>query len=279
MGLLIRFARQWVAGEHLEDAVRATRDANALNIGGIVNLLGEHHREKGLVDRTLREYLRILDHIERDGLDASVSIKPSQFGLAFGRPYCESQVLPLYDRVRSTGGFLWLDMEGSAYTDDTLAIYEDLLRRDPNVGVCLQANLRRTRRDLERLLELGGKIRLTKGAYREPRAIAFTSRAEVDAAFGNLLRTLFARGERFGVATHDARFVEQAVRLGSDQSRTWEFQMLMGVRDPLKRELVRQGFRVLEYIPYGTRWLPYFARRLRERPRNVFAMVRSLVQG
>ena len=279
VGLLIRFAGQWIAGETLEDALRATREANAEGMEGILNLLGEHYWDRAQVGETLRECLRMVDAIAERKLSASVSIKLSQFGLEFGRPYCVSQVLPLFDRLRAANGFLWLDMEDSRSTDDTLAIYEDLLRRHPHVGVCLQANLRRTPRDLDRLLELGGKVRLTKGAYRESPDVAYTSRAEVDAAYGRLLRALFEKGDRFGVATHDGKFIEEALRLSTLHKRTWDFQMLMGVRDPMKRDLVGKGHRVSEYIPYGPNWLPYFSRRLRERPRNLFTMARSFVQG
>lgn len=236
--------------------------------------------DRARVEATLREYLYLVDAMEAEKLDACVSIKPTQFGLAIGRSYCESQVLPLFDRVRaSDGGFLWMDMEGSPYTEDTLALYENLLRRDPSVGVCLQANLRRTAKDLTRLLELGGVVRLTKGAYRESASIAYTGRGDIDASFLRLLRTLFERGRRFGVATHDGRLIDAAIRLARDTDRPWEFQFLKGVRDPLKRVLVRRGYRVREYIPYGPSWLPYFTRRLRERPSNLVTMLRSLVQG
>lgn len=279
MGLLIRFADQWVAGEALEDVVRATRTVNGKGLQAILNLLGEHYTEKSQVEATAKEYLRILDEIETGNLDACLSIKPSQFGLEFGRAYCESMVLPVFDRVRGMGDFLWLDMEGSRFTEDTIRMYEELRRRHHDVGVCLQANLKRSQKDLERLLGIGGKIRLVKGAYREPEEIAYMSRTDVDAAYGRLLRTLFEQGDHFGIGTHDGRFVDQAIRLSKTHKRIWEFQMLMGVRDPLKRDLVRQGQRVAEYVPYGPNWLPYFLRRLRERPRNILTMARSFVQG
>lgn len=279
MGLLIRFAGHFVAGAEIEDAIRETKAANARGYGGILNLLGEHYKEKGQVEATLREYNRILDEIEKEKLRASVSIKLSQFGLEFGRTYCESMVLPLFDRIRAMGGFLWLDMEGSRFTDDTLAIYEDLHRRHHDVGVCLQANLKRTPKDLDRLLATGGKVRLTKGAYREPEEISHRKRAEVDAAYQKLLKTLFENGDRFAVGTHDGALIDQAIRLANTHRRIWEFQMLKGVREPLKRELLAKGLRVGEYIPFGPNWLPYFLRRLRERPRNVFTMMRSFVQG
>jgi len=279
VGLLIRFAGQFVAGEEIGDAVRATKAANARGYDGILNLLGEHYKEKAKVESTLRDYQRILDAIEKEKLRATVSIKLSQFGLEFGREYCESMVHPLFDRIRAMDDFLWLDMESSRFTDDTLAIYEDLRRRHHDVGVCLQANLKRTPEDLDRLLKFGGKVRLTKGAYREPEEIAHRTRAQVDEAYGKLLNTLFENGDRFAVGTHDGTFVDQAIKLADTHRRIWEFQMLKGVREPLKRELAAKGLRVSEYIPYGPNWLPYFLRRLRERPRNVFTMLRSLVQG
>ena len=279
MGLLIRFANQWVAGERMEDAVRATKDANARGIDGILNLLGEHYTEKAQVEATVREYLQMLDAIEAQNLAATVSIKPSQFGLEFGRAYCESSVTPVFDRVRAMGDFLWFDMESSRFTDDTLAMYEDMHRRYHDVGVCLQAALKRTPKDLEHILEFGGKVRLVKGAYREPETLAYRAHREVDAAYGRLLRALFENGDHFAVATHDGKFIEEAIRLSKDHRRIWEFEMLKGVIDPMKRDLVARGYKVAEYIPYGPAWLPYFLRRLRERPRNALTMMRSFVQG
>lgn len=279
MGLLIRFAGQFIAGEEIGDAVRATKSANARGYDGILNLLGEHYKEKAKVESTLRDYQRILDAIEKEKLRATVSIKLSQFGLEFGRAYCESMVHPLFDRIRAMDDFLWLDMEGSRFTDDTLAIYEDLHRRHHDVGVCLQANLKRTPEDLDRMLKIGGKVRLTKGAYREPEEVAHRRRADVDKAYGELLKTLFENGDRFAVGTHDGTFVDQAIKLADTHRRIWEFQMLKGVREPLKRELAAKGLRVSEYIPFGPNWLPYFLRRLRERPQNMFTILRSFVQG
>ena len=263
----------------MEDAVRCTRDANARGLDGILNLLGEHYRDKAVVEATLRECLHAVDSIEGGGLRACLSVKPSQFGLEFGRQYCESMMMPVFDRVRAMDGFLWIDMESSRFTGDTLAIYEDLHRKHHDVGVCVQANLRRTPKDLEHILTYGGKVRLTKGAYRETPEIAHRSREEIDAAYLRLLKTIFVRGDRFAVATHDSRMIDEAVRLSRTHKRIWEFQFLKGVREPLKRELVTKGYRVLEYIPYGPNWLPYFLRRLRERPRNILTMARSVVQG
>lgn len=279
MGLLIRFARQWVAGERMEDALRAAAVVNTKGVDAVVNHLGEHYRERARVDATLQEYLGLLEAMERAHIRGCVSVKPTQLGVMIDRAYSLSLFLQVLDVSKASGRSLWLDMESVSTTDDILWLYERLLERDPGVGVCLQANLRRTRDDLENLLDLGGRIRLTKGAYRETPDVAFQERTEIDQEFLRLLDTLFRRGRHFAVASHDGRMVERAIELSRVYDAPFEFQMLQGVRDSLKAELIRRGFRVAEYIPYGPGWLPYFSRRLRERPRNVFTMVRSFVSG
>lgn len=279
VGLLIRFARQWVAGETLDDALRAAKEALGRGIHPLVNHLGEHYREKPPVEATVREYLRLVGRIREEGLACDVSLKPTQFGILIDREYALSQLLPVLDAVRAAGRTLWLDMEAASTVDDTLAIYTDLHRRYERVGVCLQANLRRTSSDLDHLLAEGARIRLVKGAYKERAEIAYTTRQEIDAEYLRHLETLYERGEHFQVATHDGAMIRRALELAEEHSVPFEFAMLQGVRDPLKAELVAQGHRVTEYIPYGPTWLPYFLRRLRERPRNVITMVRSFVSG
>ena len=279
MGLLIRLAGQWVAGEAREDALAAARAANARGVGAIVNRLGEHHRELGPVEEDLREYVGLVRAMSDAGIRGCVSVKPTQFGMLIDREVALTRYLALLDATKSHGIRLWLDMEAATTTEATLWTYERLLERHADVGVCLQANLRRTADDLARLLPRGAKIRLAKGAYREDDGIAFTRRAEIDRAYLAHLETLFRDGRDFAVATHDGRFVQRALELGAQAGVSFEFQMLKGVRDPLKTDLVGRGFRVLEYIPYGPTWLPYFTRRLRERPRNVVTMARSFVSG
>ncbi len=279
MGLLTRFASQWVAGETLEDAIRVAKDANRRGMGGLINHLGEHYREKGPVEATTREYLRLLAAMRADGVQGDVSLKPTQLGILIDRSYALSQILPVLDGAKADDRVLWLDMEGSATTDDTIWICENLLPRYGQVGICVQANLRRTAADLARLLEDRARVRLVKGAYKETPSVAYTSRAEIDRQYLLHLETLFQRGRNFEVASHDGRMIQRALELARDHPVPFEFAMLQGVRDPLKDELVRQGHRVAEYIPYGPNWLPYFTRRLRERPRNVITMIRSFVAG
>jgi proline dehydrogenase len=277
MGLLIRLAGQWVAGEMRDDALEAARGANARGIDALVNRLGEHHHERAAVETDRQEYLGLVREMGGRGIRGCVSVKPTQFGLLIDRDVALETYVSILDATRARGMRLWLDMEGAATTDATLWVYERLLERHADVGVCLQANLRRTRNDLARLLALGAKIRLTKGAYRETADLAFARRSDIDGAYLAHLETLFREGRDFAVASHDGRMVQRAIELGRDAGVPFEFQMLKGVRDPLKADLVARGFRVLEYIPYGPTWLPYFARRLRERPRNVVTMARSFV--
>ncbi len=279
MGVLIRFARQWVAGETMGDAIRTAQEANRRGIEVILNLLGEHYHDHGLVEGTVREYAALVREMHQVGVRGCVSIKASQFGIDIDPGWCFENMVRVLDLVREDGSVLWLDMEGSAYTDRTLDVYDKLLGRYDRVGVCLQANLRRTAGDLAKQLAVGARIRLCKGAYREPPSVAYTSRPEIDRNYLRLLEALFNDGQHFAVASHDSRMINHALELRQSHPRAFEFQMLMGVRDPLKAQLTSAGHRVLEYVPYGPNWLPYFTRRLRERPRNLITMARSFVSG
>ncbi len=280
MGLLIRFAQQWVAGETMDDAVRVAQEANRRGIHALVNHLGEHYREKGPVEATVQEYIRLVAKLRAANVDCDVSIKPTQFGIFIDKEYALSQIVPIMDATKAWGRIFWVDMESAPTVADTIWIYEDLRRRYDRVGLCLQANLRRTGEDLEHLLPLGARIRLVKGAYKETPDVAFTNRADIDREYLHHLETLFAEGRDFAVASHDGKMIARALDLSKAHPDVpFEFAMLQGVRDPLKSELVAQGHRVTEYIPYGPTWLPYFTRRLRERPRNILTMIRSFISG
>ncbi len=279
MGLLIRFASQWVAGETMADAIVRAEDANRRGIGACLNFLGEHFEERSLVETTVDEYIDLLDATGARAMDACLSIKPTQCGMMVDRAFYWESVRRILDRVQSMGSFLWMDMESSKFTDRTLDVYRRALAQYPNVGVAVQANLRRTEKDVESLLDVGGIVRLCKGAYHEVPPVGTADRHETDANYRRLLDLLFDRGDRFAVASHDSAMIEHALELGRKRATRFEFQMLLGVRDPLKDELVAKKHRVVEYIPYGPSWLPYFTRRLRERPRNLLTMVRSFVSG
>ncbi|HKZ47504.1 MAG TPA: proline dehydrogenase family protein [Thermoplasmata archaeon] len=279
MGLLFRFASQWVAGEEMAPALDRIAERNRDGMGAVLNVLGEHYRDPAAAARALREYLAMVEAMHARKLDACLSAKPTQLGLGIDYPTFLGNARRLLEACRAAGMFLWLDMESAAFTEDTLRAYRELLRASPQVGVCLQANLRRTREDLEQLCDLKGRVRLVKGAYREDARTAYRSRRDIDASMLSLVEVLFQRGEGFAVASHDAKVVDKAITMNKVHPKTFEFQFLLGVRETLKRELVAKGYRVLEYVPYGRNWLPYFTRRLRERPRNIFTMLRSLVSG
>lgn len=279
MGLVTRFARQWVAGETMADAIRVAKEANAHGVDALVNHLGEHYREKGLVEATTREYLTLLATMQAEGIRGEVSLKPTQFGALIDRGYALSEMLPVLEATKANGRVLWLDMESANTTEDTIWICEQLLTHYDRVGICLQANLKRTADDLDRVIRDGARVRLVKGAYKETPDVAYPTRSEIDRAYVAHLETLFAKAHHFAVASHDGRMIDRALALAKAHPTPFEFAMLQGVRDPLKIELVRSGHRVAEYIPYGPNWLPYFTRRLRERPRNVITMVRSFVSG
>src|SRR5207244_1249877 len=183
MGFLLRLARQWVAGEAMDDAIRVAKEANERGIEAVVNHLGEDYRDKAPVEATAREYLQLLATMRSERIRGEVSIKPTQFGVFIEKEYALSQMLPVLDASKADGLVLWLDMECAATTDDTIWLCERLLERYGRVGICLQASLRRTREDVDRLIAAGARIRLVKGAYKEPPDIAHGSRSEIDSAY------------------------------------------------------------------------------------------------
>lgn len=279
MGLLLRFAKQWIAGETLADAIARTRSSNALGIGTVINLLGEHYEDPREIEGTTEEYLSVLRAIHDQKLDATISIKLTQLGLNLDKATCLANVERILAEVKTQGTFLWIDMENSPFTAATLEIYEDCLTEWPKVGLAIQSYLRRGEEDLGRIIAKGGKVRLVKGAYREPAKIVFRRKADIGANYLRMLDLLFQKCGYFAVATHDLRMVKRAKELARGPDGRFEFEMLMGVRDPMKRQLAAEGYRMVEYVPYGPNWLPYFRRRLREKPSNIVTMVKSMIRG
>jgi proline dehydrogenase len=291
--LLLRLVKKWTAGDDMEDALMAAKSSNMKGQKAIINYLGEDHTEVERIIRNMKEYSILLERLNSDKIDGCISVKPSQLGLSVSYDLCLKNLRILNKKATEFGGFTWIDMESSKYTDDTLMLYLELLRYHHDIGVVLQSALRRTASDLLHLLEVGGKVRLVKGAYHENEQIAFTSREEVNANYIKLLRMLFSSNYvnnnevsdntiEFAIATHDSKLIEYTVRLWKNSEidiKNFEFEFLKGIRDELKRHLVEKGFRVAEYIPYGDEWLPYSVRRLRERKRNLFLLARSLVQS
>jgi proline dehydrogenase len=271
--LLFRVAKKWVAGHAQHDAVKAALDANSRGISAIVNFLGEEVLEAEQVDVTVGEYLSLMDLLGEKGVEGCISVKPTQVGLAIDYDTCLQNFKQLATKAKSLGQFLWLDMESVRFTEQTVTIYLELLKDYDQVGVAIQAYLKRSASDLLHILENDGKIRLVKGAYHEDEEHVFLSKEQVGQNYLYLLDTLAKSGNFFAVATHDSALIKRAVEMGGKV----EFQMLMGIRDDLKSELVAKNLLVAEYIPYGSQWLPYSVRRIRERKRNLILLARSLV--
>ncbi len=281
MGILLRLARQWIAGEKAEDGIERVRNANKKGMSGLLNLLGEHMESKKDVEETVKEYSRLLGLIDSSGVQSQISIKPTQFGLKIDPSYCLENYLQIAELCKShSNNYLWMDMEDSSFTQNTLDLYRKVLSKYSNSGLAIQAYLKRTESDLKGLIPLGAKIRLVKGAYNEDPAVAYKQKKEVTANYAKMLELLFSetRPEGFvAVATHDSELVQKAQELSKQHPNTgFEYEMLMGVRDSLKLQLVAEGAKVREYVPYGPQWLPYSIRRLREKKSNIFLLARSI---
>ena len=274
MSFFIRFARQWIAGETLDDAVTSAKKANNRGIGAIINFLGEHVRDKDEAEKNKIENLGILRAIKDAKLNSSISIKLTQLGLGIDKNLCLSNVETIVSAANDI--FVWIDMENSPYTEDTIDIYLTVFKKYKNAGIAIQTNLKRSEDDIRRITSLGGIIRLVKGAYKENSKIAYSSRADVTINFSKLMGFLFYRSPFFAIATHDERLVNEAIEANKAHKRKIEFQMLHGVREELKNKLVKKGLIVVDYIPYGKKWFPYSVRRIRERKRNILLIFRSI---
>lgn len=272
--LLFRVAKKWVAGYSTDDAISAALESNRRGMSAIINFLGEDTTDAKLVDIAVSEYLLLMDQMHKKGVRGCVSVKPTQLGLALDYDLCLQNFRRLADKAKDLKQFLWIDMESVQFTEDTITIYLELLKEYGMTGVAIQAYLRRSGGDLLHILEHGGKVRLVKGAYHELEEHAFASKEQVDQNYLHLMEMAFESGNFFAVATHDSSLINEAIRMKNGK---FEFQMLMGIRDELKNQLVASNFPVSEYIPYGSQWLPYSVRRIRERKRNLLLLARSLV--
>ena len=278
-GLLLGLAKQWIAGEDAASGIERVRRANSKGVLGLLNLLGENVEQKEQIEATISEYSRLLDLIDENKVKSHISIKPTQMGLNLDFDYCVGNYLKITEACAShSNNYVWIDMENSPYTQKTIDLYSRVLAKYQNTGIAIQSYLRRSESDLNHILPLGGKIRLVKGAYNEPAEVAFKDKNQVTANYERLLEILFTQNERnfFAVATHDGSMVTKAKELAKRNGANFEFEMLMGVRDNLKIDLVSEGQQVREYIPYGPEWLAYSIRRIREKRSNVLLLGRSL---
>jgi len=263
--------------------VKAVRVLNARGIAASLDELGESVTSEQAARDTRDVYLRMLDSIAEERLDANVSVKLTALGLDISEELCVSLMQDLLDRARQHRSFVRIDMEGSAYTERTLNLFEERFYPSyrEHVGIVLQSYLYRTWADVERALQLHCRVRLCKGAYKEPSSVAFPDKADVDASYAKCLHALLELGRYPGIATHDPRLIADAKRFARDKGigpDRFEFQMLYGVRRDLQDQLVREGWRMRVYVPFGSQWYPYLMRRLAERPANVAFMTGNIVR-
>jgi proline dehydrogenase len=271
-------SHRFVAGEELAEAISATRVCNDQGMLVSLDYLGENVLTAADAQRARDAYLEVFDRIAAEKLNANVSCKLTQLGLDLSPEFSEGQVLSIVERAASYDNFLRVDMEGSAYTERTLDVVKKVRQRSPAIGTVIQAYLYRSEQDVQDLLAIGCRIRLCKGAYSEPPHLAFPKKEDVDANYIKLVRLLLPSGFYHGIATHDPRMIGATIRIAAESKVSkddFEFQMLYGVRTDLQRQLVRDGYRLRIYIPYGRDWFPYFMRRLAERPANLAFFVRN----
>ena len=273
-----RMSHRFVAGEELDEAIAAARVCNDQGMLVSLDYLGENVATAADVQRARDAYLAVFDRIAVEKLNANVSCKLTQLGLDLSPEFCEGQVLSIVERAASYDNFLRVDMEGSVYTERTIELVKKVRSRSPAIGTVIQAYLYRSEQDIVDLLAIGCRIRLCKGAYKEPPQVAYPKKEDVDANYVKLARLLLPSGFYHGIATHDPRMIGATIRIAAESKVAkddFEFQMLYGVRTNLQQQLVRDGFRLRIYIPYGRDWFPYFMRRLAERPANLGFFVRN----
>jgi len=272
---------RFVAGERLEDALVAAKRLGGQGLTATLDRLGENVVTPGEARGAVEAYAETLRAMAASKIDPNISVKLTMLGLDIGDDVAVDNMLMLLETAKSVDGFVRIDMEGSAYTERTLAIAESLHAQAPGlVGTVIQAYLHRSDRDLERLIDLKMRVRLVKGAYAEPASLALQRPSEIDEAFTRLMERLLEEGRYPAIATHDPALIRATrgfgLRMGIDPKR-WEFQMLYGVRREAQLALAREGYGMRIYLPFGSDWYLYFARRIAERPANMLFVLRQLI--
>lgn len=274
-GLVKRF----IAGEDLETAIQITRQLNQEGFLVALDYLGEDTHRVEDAEQAACQYITLLERIAQSGVNSCISIKLTQLGLDLGYDIARKNLEKVLATAQSLNNFVWVDMESSKHTQPILDLFCELYPRYPNSGTVLQSYLYRTPQDLERLINLGARVRLVKGAYAEPKEVAYPDKKSVDHQFKVQMELLLEKGKEPAIATHDVRLINHAKRyaaeLGLEKSQ-YEFQLLYGISRELQKQLVAEGHRTLIYVPYGEQWYPYFSRRLAERPANLYFILRNL---
>jgi proline dehydrogenase len=275
------FARRFIAGETIEEAIEAARAIETAGMMHTLDHLGESVGTIAEAEAAARSYLGLIEKIVAAGIERNISLKLTQLGLAIDRATSVDNLRRILDAGTAHGFFVRIDMEDSPYTSVTLDIFETMWQQGyRNVGTVLQSYLRRSMDDARRLNALGARVRLVKGAYKEPRSVAYQKKSEVDAAFVELTQLLLVEGVYPAIATHDPSMIEETRRFAEARAipaERYEFQMLYGIRRDLQSRLTAEGYRMRVYVPFGREWFPYFMRRLGERPANVGFVIRGIV--
>jgi proline dehydrogenase len=275
------FARRFIAGETVEEAIDASRQIHANGLLVTLDYLGESVASIAEADAATRAYIAVIETIAASGIEGNISLKLTQLGLTIDRATCVDNLRRILDTATAKDFFVRVDMENSPYTAVTLEVFETMWQQGyRNVGVVLQSYLPRSEEDAARMNALGARVRLVKGAYNEPRDAAYQAKSDVDASFVRIMRILLAGGTYPAIATHDPAMIEAtrafAAERGIDATK-FEFQMLYGIRRDLQNGLKREGFRVRVYVPFGREWFSYFMRRLGERPANIGFVIRGVL--
>jgi proline dehydrogenase len=284
-GFVRRSVSRFMPGETLDDALLAARALQDKGASSVLTQLGENVADAAEADAVRRHYLQVMDQAAARGLDAQISVKPTQLGLDLAPRLCRDHLLALLERAEQRKTFVWIDMESSSYVDATLGLFRDARAASSRVGVCLQAYLRRTPADLDALLPLRPALRLVKGAYQEPAGRAFPEKQDVDEAYVALATRILRQPggpAMLAIGTHDARLIERlrtTIRETAVEGAAYEFEMLYGIQRPLQARLVEAGERLRVLISYGSYWFPWYMRRLAERPANVGFVIRNLFSG
>jgi proline dehydrogenase len=281
-----RSVSRFMPGERIEDAIDAARELKISRITTILTRLGENLTEPAEADEVTAHYLDVMERVKAAGLDAQISIKPTQLGLDFDEALCTRHCMTLLDKSDALGNFLWIDMESTPYVDRTLALFRAARERSKNVGVAIQAYLYRSAKDVESLVPLGSAIRIVKGAYSEPPDLAYPKKADVDENYFRLVsRLLDPDAVRAGclvhIGTHDDALIDRIrdrIKRNAISRDVYEFAMLYGIRRQLQQRLVAEGEKMRVLISYGEFWFPWYMRRLAERPANMMFVLKSMIQ-
>ncbi len=271
------FVRRWIAGTKIGDAISASRRINVSGKRVMINYLGEHFYEIALVENALETYKELLTQMKSNKIKGCIAVKATQLGLCISSAECYKRYIDIIEHASRLGYFVWLDMEESDYVTRTISLYLKALKHRKNIGICLQAKLRRSFEDAKRIVASGGRIRLVKGAYDESSTVMYKDREEVFENYIKIAKYLFQRSNNFIIATHDDRIVETVERIRRDSGKNFSFAMLKGIRGNLANKIARDGNTIFVYVPFGEDWIAYCARRIREGT-NIALMARSLFQ-